>query len=332
MALILADRVKVRSRTTGLTDFTLENTLAGFQSFEVIGDGNTTYYGITDVSGNWEIGIGTYIASGPTLSRDTIISSSDAGNKVNFPVGSKNVFCTFPSSALQTVATGGFGNFEFIGSIISTVDSSSISLDSGSHAWTFGADGTVTFPGGSTIDNQGSISQGDFNITIPGDIAGTPQQFKFSDEGGTGELVFPDGTRQSTAFATNGNAILYPGDIIQSYNDNVNCLPGIETVIYTSTDQYQHAIKLFVMVEGLEDGGGVNWETQACDIIAVKGYNNNIVHVTAYGVTYSGATPLATFDGQWNATSNRIEITCTSVSITNPINVSVHAIEMTSND
>jgi hypothetical protein len=128
MALILADRVKVRSRTTGLSDFTLENTVDGFQSFEAIGDGNTTYYGITDVAGNWEIGIGTYTSFGTTLTRDTIISSSNNGSKINFPVGSKNVFCTFPSSALQTISTGGFGSFEFVGSTISTVDSSSISV------------------------------------------------------------------------------------------------------------------------------------------------------------------------------------------------------------
>ena len=84
------------------------------------------------------------------------------------------------------------------------------------------------------------------------------------------------------------------------------------------------------MVEGSENGG-MTTETQACDIIAVKGNTNNIVHVTAYGVTYSGAAALATFDGQWNATTNRIEITCRPVSGTETMTASVHAIEMTSN-
>jgi hypothetical protein len=106
----------------------------------------------------------------------------------------------------------------------------------------------------------------------------------------------------------------------------------VETVVYTATAQYQHAIKLFVMVEGREDGGGVNWETQACEIIAVKGYNNNIVNISVYGVTSSGMAPLATFDGQWNAISSRIEITCTSVSVTYGVEVKVHAIEMATND
>ena len=121
--------------------------------------------------------------------------------------------------------------------------------------------------------------------------------------------------------------LTYPGDIKQSHQDNTVCLTGADTVIYTATDEFQHAIKLFVMVEGSQGGPG---ETQACDIIAVKGFVNNIVHVTAYGVTYSGATPLATFDGQWNSTTNRIEITCTPTG--NNVVASVHAIEMTSND
>jgi len=60
MALVLADRVKVRTRTIGTGILTLENTVDSFQSFAVIGNGNETYYGITDYQGNWEIGRGTY--------------------------------------------------------------------------------------------------------------------------------------------------------------------------------------------------------------------------------------------------------------------------------
>jgi hypothetical protein len=127
-------------------------------------------------------------------------------------------------------------------------------------------------------------------------------------------------------------SITYPGNVTQSYQDNTSCLPNVDTVVYTSTGIDQKAIKLFVMAEGLTDSGGLSWDTQACDIIAVKGFNNNIVHVTTYGVTYSGATAIATFDGQWNTLTNRIEITCSPVSVTNDVRVSVHAIEMTTND
>ena len=122
-----------------------------------------------------------------------------------------------------------------------------------------------------------------------------------------------------------------PGDIKQGYQDNTNCPAGVDTVIYTGTNSNQHAIKLFVMVEGTPDGG-TSWETQACDIIAVRGFVNDIVHVTAYGVTYSSASAFAEFDGQWNATTSKIEITCRPTSATNDVVASVHAIEMTTNN
>jgi hypothetical protein len=102
MGLVLADRVRVRSQSSGTGTLTLTTTVEGFQSFAAIGNGNETYYGIVDNAGNWEIGRGTYTASGTTLSRDTVVSSSNAGAKVNFPAGSKTVFCTFPSSLAQT--------------------------------------------------------------------------------------------------------------------------------------------------------------------------------------------------------------------------------------
>lgn len=128
-----------------------------------------------------------------------------------------------------------------------------------------------------------------------------------------------------------GDKIAYSGDITQSQQDSTTCLPGVDTVIYTSTAQFQHAIKMFVMVEGTPDGGTA-WETQACDVIAVRGFVDNIVHVNAYGVTYSSAAAFATFDGQWNALTNRIEITCRPTSLTGSVVASVHAIEMTTND
>lgn len=107
MGLVLADRVRVRSQSSGTGTLTLTTTVEGYQSFSAIGNGNETYYGIVDNAGNWEIGRGTYTASSTTLSRDTVVSSSNAGAKVNFPAGSKTVFCTFPSSLAQTNINSG---------------------------------------------------------------------------------------------------------------------------------------------------------------------------------------------------------------------------------
>ena len=79
MALILADRVKETTTTTGTGTVTLAGAVTGYQSFTAIGDGNTTYYTIASQSNSeWEVGIGTYTSSGTTLSRTTVLSSSNA--------------------------------------------------------------------------------------------------------------------------------------------------------------------------------------------------------------------------------------------------------------
>jgi hypothetical protein len=119
MPLVVRDRVQETSTTTGTGTFTLAGASTGFQSFSAIGDGNTTYYTIAAQGGSqWEVGIGTYTSSGTTLSRDTVLSSSTGGSKVDFTAGTKNVFVTYPAgksvnldssnnvSALGTVASG----------------------------------------------------------------------------------------------------------------------------------------------------------------------------------------------------------------------------------
>jgi hypothetical protein len=99
MALVLADRVKETTTTTGTGTITLLGASSGFQSFAVVGNGNTTYYTISAQTGTqWEVGIGTYTASGTTLARTTVISSSSGGSAINFSAGTKDVFVTYPSS------------------------------------------------------------------------------------------------------------------------------------------------------------------------------------------------------------------------------------------
>lgn len=96
MPLVVKDRVQETSTTTGTGTFTLAGAVSGFQSFSVIGNGNTTYYAIVGGS-EWEVGLGTYTSSGTTLSRDTVLESSNSGSLVNFSAGTKNVFVTYPA-------------------------------------------------------------------------------------------------------------------------------------------------------------------------------------------------------------------------------------------
>jgi hypothetical protein len=100
MPLVVKDRIKETSTTSGTGTLTLAGASAGFRSFADIGNGNTTYYAIVDSnSGTWEVGIGTYTASGTTLSRDTILSNSSGTTAaINFSANSKDVFVTYPAS------------------------------------------------------------------------------------------------------------------------------------------------------------------------------------------------------------------------------------------
>jgi len=98
MALVLKDRVKETTTTAGTGTVTLAGASTGYQSFSAIGNANTTYYCIAGQgTAEWEVGIGTYTASGTTLSRDTILASSNSGSVVTFSAGTKDVFVVYPA-------------------------------------------------------------------------------------------------------------------------------------------------------------------------------------------------------------------------------------------
>ena len=93
MALVLKDRIKETTSTSGTGTYTLAGAETGFEAFSTIGNGNTTYYCCTDGT-DFEIGIGTYTLSGTTLARTTILQSSNSDSAVNWGTGSKTIFCT----------------------------------------------------------------------------------------------------------------------------------------------------------------------------------------------------------------------------------------------
>ena len=92
MALVVNDRVKETSTTTGTGTFTLDGAVTGFETFSsAIGNTNTTYYAIALQGGaEFEVGLGT-VAAG-TLARTTIISSSNSDSAVDFSAGKKMYF------------------------------------------------------------------------------------------------------------------------------------------------------------------------------------------------------------------------------------------------
>jgi hypothetical protein len=127
MALVLKDRVKETTTTTGTGSFSLAGAVTGYDSFGQIGSGNTTYYAVyLDGGSEWEVGIGTY-TSPSTLSRDTILASSNSGSVVTFSAGQKTIWCDYPAGkAVYTDASGSISqpivNISGITGAISTVD------------------------------------------------------------------------------------------------------------------------------------------------------------------------------------------------------------------
>jgi hypothetical protein len=153
MPLVVADRVKETSTTGGTGTLTLAGASPGFQSFAVIGNGNTTYYTIVDSANNtWEVGIGTYTASGTTLARNTVLAnSSGTTTQINFAAISKDVFVTYPASKSvyedegQAVYAGGGTAAIYLNSQNVTVNTTVASGYNGMSA------GTVTVANGITV-------------------------------------------------------------------------------------------------------------------------------------------------------------------------------------
>ena len=99
MALVLKDRVKETTSTTGTGAISLGGAVANFQAFSaVLSNADTTYYAIVDTTNTaFEVGLGTYASSGNTLTRTTVLESSNSGSAVNLSAGSKTIFIAYPA-------------------------------------------------------------------------------------------------------------------------------------------------------------------------------------------------------------------------------------------
>jgi hypothetical protein len=169
MALVLADRVRETTTTTGTGTVTLGGAYTGFQTFlAAIGDANSTYYTIANVvTGEWEVGIGTYTSSGNVFSRTTVLSSSNSGSLVNFTAGSKDVFVTQPAE--RNVYVSGTSVVAANSATIPNALLANSGLTLGSTALTLGA--TTTSVAGLTL--TGAAVNGTLGATTPSTVAAT---------------------------------------------------------------------------------------------------------------------------------------------------------------
>jgi hypothetical protein len=159
MALILKDRVREQSNTSGTGTFSLSGAVIGYQSFSsAIGNGNTCYYAISNAGVNeWEVGIGTVGAG--TLARTTILSSSNAGSIVNFTAGIKDVFVTYPSEkavyldAAGALTPGALTLTSFVVSVTTNLNGGTTIGDASGDAFTINSS-AVSTPNGLNFDSN----------------------------------------------------------------------------------------------------------------------------------------------------------------------------------
>ena len=217
MALVLADRVKETTTTTGTATYTLSGAETGFESFGAIGDGNQTYYCCTDGT-NFEVGIGTYTASGTTLARTTILQSTNNDNAVDWGVGEKTIFCTQPAEkAVFRDASGHIIALD--GRNLTNVDAATLdSIDSGSFLRSDAAD----------IKTSGNLR---FNDSVKATFGTTDDDLQIFHSGtnsfiqdlGTGNLYITSNGTQILLRNTADNedlAKFINGGAVELYHDN----------------------------------------------------------------------------------------------------------------
>ena len=124
MAFVIADRVRETTTTTGTGTINLLGAVTNFETFAAnLSNSDTTYYAIVDNTNNdFEVGVGTFTASGTTLAR-SVIASSNSNNLVNFGVGTKDVFITVPASKI--VVEDGSNNVSIGGTVTASAFSGS---------------------------------------------------------------------------------------------------------------------------------------------------------------------------------------------------------------
>ena len=127
MALVISDRVKETTTTTGTGTYRLGGAVTGFETFTAnLSNSDTTYYACSDGT-DFEVGLGTFTSSGTTLARTTILASSNSNNAVSWSSGTRTIFCTLP--AAKAVFLDASGNANLAGDIIVAGEVDGASLD-----------------------------------------------------------------------------------------------------------------------------------------------------------------------------------------------------------
>jgi hypothetical protein len=226
MALVINDRVKETSTTTGTGTFSLAGAATGFETFVAgIATGNTTYYAIFNQgTTEWEVGLGTVTDATPdTLARTTVITSSNSDSAVDFAAGTKDVFCTLPAS--KAVYLDGSGNQ--VGGFTSLAADGSPQLGADLDVVTYDIVSTSDrdidiIPNGTGDVNLGAdtvqVGDNDANATVT--TQGTGDLILNTNNGtNAGDITLLDGANGAITLTPNGTGVV---DIAGSMNPSVS--------------------------------------------------------------------------------------------------------------
>jgi hypothetical protein len=281
MALELADRVRETTAVTGTSSAVLLGAVTGFQSFAVIGDGNTCYYTISDQSGpNFEVGIGTYSTSGPTLARTTILSSSNGGAIVPFPAGTKDVFVTYPAE--KSVNLDASGNVSPLGTVASGTWQATV-IDE-----VYGGTGQSSYTTGDLLYSPSTNNLTKLGIGTNGQVltsTGTAPQW--STLSGVAVTTFAGGTTGLTPATATSGAVTLAGTLVAANGGTGQSSYTAGDLLYATGSTALS--KLGIGTNGqalLVSGGTLAWGTASATTV-------NALTIARTG----GAAAPATFNG-----------------------------------
>jgi hypothetical protein len=233
MALVVYDRVKETTTTAGTGAITLLGASAGFQSFAVVGNTNTTYYCIAGQSTNeWEVGIGTYSTTGPSLARTTVLSSSNSGSATNFGAGTKDVFVVYPASKTVNSDLGTAAN--------ATNATSATAAGKVNNSLTAGTG--VSYSSGTTYDGSAAIT-----ISI-GQAVATSSNVQFNSLG----VGTAGSTTAGEIRATNNVTAFYSSDA--KFKENVQPITGASEIVRGIGADHFDWTADYIAEHGGEDG------------------------------------------------------------------------------